>query len=757
MRRTAALLGLAGILLCPLAARAGGPDSWSYLSRPTDQLIVPGQVAGTEVTPEGYLYTGWGELVFRYGPRLLAWDQPVRTLDGGRYPVLSATADSAGVRYSLSELATVVDGQEVNLVRVAMRNLGGTPRVARFAAGLRWSGGDRVRGAAAGLYRYRFPRPVAFTGLGLLWQPGAAFSGDWSYRVEGDTVTRDGQVMLVLPGLAGRGARAQVRGFSGRIPRAGPASLAGEAGQRIRLSPGAAATLVYAMPVQPLAGGAAAPALAPIRAQSFDAVRAGVDGGWRALFTRGIGLDLPERKVSDTFYSGLRTILEGRYVAGGFTVQTVNALQYHFFLLRDGAMMTDALELAGYQAQAAENLRFFAAWQRADGLFISRSGQYDGIGQALWALGEHARRSGDAAWARAQLPAVAAAEAWIARSRAADRYSLLPAGNPRDNEFVAGHLFGDDFWAVAGLDAAAALARVAGEPGSAAAWQAQADDLRAAVRRQVQRVRGRFGGAIPPAVDAAGGFDWGNLWAAWPDAVLAPADPAVSATLRRVRSRFAEGIATFGGARPNLHDYLGFRVFETELERGQQADVVAGLYSTLAHTTATNTGFETAEPYASRAADVNLAPHGWFAAEYVELVRNMLVREDGSALDLMSALPPGWLAPGRHVGVTHAPTLYGPVDVSIDSRSGGATLRWSAPLPAGVTLRWAVPATATAVRVDGRAVRGRWVTLAPGAGRARIGWRLRSGRTPSFAATAQALARAYRARGQIAPSGSVGG
>ena len=435
----------------------------------------------------------------------------------------------------------MVAGHEVDLVRVAMRNRSRAPRLARFAAGLRWSGGGRVSGAST--YRYRFPRPVLPTGLGFLWQPGAAFSRRWSYRVTGDTVTRDGQVLLVLPARSAPGARVEVRGFTGRIPRAAPGSIAGEAGQRITLAPQSTATLVYSMPVQPLARDA--PALAAIRSQTFDAVRAGVDAQWRAVFARGITLDVPERKVSDTFYSSLRTILEGRYVAGGFTVQTVNALQYHFFLLRDAAMMTDALELAGYPAEAAENLRFFAAWQRADGLFISRTGQYDGIGQALWALGEHARRTGDAA-CRAQLPAVAAAEAWIARARAADRYSLLPAGNPRDNELVAAHLFGDDFWAVAGLDAAAALARVAGAPESAIAWQAEADDLRAAVRRQVQRVRGRFAGAIPPAVDSAGGRDWGNLWAAWPDAVLDPADPAVSATLRRARSRFAEGIATYG-------------------------------------------------------------------------------------------------------------------------------------------------------------------------------------------------------------------
>jgi hypothetical protein len=39
---------------------------------PTEQLGVPGFPAGTEITPEGYLYTGSTEIVFGYGPRYRA-------------------------------------------------------------------------------------------------------------------------------------------------------------------------------------------------------------------------------------------------------------------------------------------------------------------------------------------------------------------------------------------------------------------------------------------------------------------------------------------------------------------------------------------------------------------------------------------------------------------------------------------------------------------------------------------------------------
>src|SRR5262249_10214296 len=159
--------------------------------------------------------------------------------------------------------------------------------------------------------------------------------------------------------------------------------------------------------------------------------------------------------------------------------------------------------------------------------------------------------------------------------------------------------------------------------------------------------------------------------------------PAVSATLNHARAHFREGIATYFHGRL-LHDYLGFRVFETELLRGEQADVVNGLYSELAHTTNTNGGFQPGpRPPGLRALDENAAPDGWFAAEDVDLVRNMVVREHGANLVLMSALSPTWLEPGRHIAVHDADTTRGQIDFVLRSIHGGALLRWNAKLFAG--------------------------------------------------------------------------
>ena len=275
---------------------------------------------------------------------------------------------------------------------------------------------------------------------------------------------------------------------------------------------------------------------------------------------------------------------------------------------------------------------------------------------------------------------------------------LLPAGNPGDNEYVAGRLAGDDFWAVAGMDAAVSLAQVAGRADLATAWAGDA----ARLRRRWPRPRGRRpprnGGAVPPALDRPGGRDWGNWWVAYPDGPLAPTDPIVTATIRRARAGFREGIATYAGM---LHDYTGFRIFETELERGDQAGVVAGLYAELAHATGTLGGFETdIRPGGKRSSAANLTPHGTYSGELVTLIRNMLVRDGaGGRVVLLGAVPGGWLAPGKVTSVSRAPTAHGLVSFTLRTRRGGATLTWSA--PAGTRLDWPEPAAVSDVHASG--------------------------------------------------------
>jgi hypothetical protein len=431
-------------------------------------------------------------------------------------------------------------------------------------------------------------------------------------------------------------------------------------------------------------------------------------------------------------------------------VQVTNRLQYQAFWIRDAAMEVHALDLAGLHTQAAQDLAFMDGFQEADGLFISRPGQYDGFGQALWALDQHAQLTGSRAYAAAQLGRMQAAIEWLSTATAADPLGLLPVGDPQDDELAVGHITGDDLWAAAGLRSAIADARLAGREDLATEWQAVDARFEASLDAAIASAVARAG-HIPPVLDELGGQDWGNYYAAYPVQVLAAGSPAVSATMAWAREHMAQGLATYDNGE-SLHDYLGFAVFETELEAGEPSRALAGLYAELAHTTSTDEGWEwDVAPYGYRGSPVDMSPHGTFAGDYVALLRNLLLSETaGGGVSLLGGVSPAWLTPGQRISVSAAPTEHGTISFAERSSAAGETLTWSSSLTPGTPLQWTLPWWARDARVGGRAVRGSTIALHGRSGSITVTF---TGRRPaqSYALAVHALDAAYRAHGRLPP------
>jgi len=119
--------------------------------------------------------------------------------------------------------------------------------------------------------------------------------------------------------------------------------------------------------------------------------------------------------------------------------------------------------------------------------------------------------------------------------------------------------------------------------------------------------------------------------------------------------------------------------------------------------------------------------HGWFAARYIELVRNMLVREDGDRLHLFSAVAPLWVAPGAHIAVQRAATRFGDIDLRLDASEGGATVTlsaaWSqAPKHLVVHAPWFVTLDGADTDIGTPQVQGNEVLVPPEATRVTLRW-----------------------------------
>ena len=153
-------------------------EPFSYFSKPADTIGVMDAEVATEVTPEGYLYTGFGELMFFAGAHLTPVQQRIRTLEEGYLPIIHYTWREHGIAYHFTLFTASLngkpDGTLVNFVRVTMRNENkGTAR-ADFATGVRYTT-ESNNELGVGDHRFKRPHKAAKPGdyrqLGEVFQP----------------------------------------------------------------------------------------------------------------------------------------------------------------------------------------------------------------------------------------------------------------------------------------------------------------------------------------------------------------------------------------------------------------------------------------------------------------------------------------------------------------------------------------------------------------------------------------------------------
>jgi hypothetical protein len=193
----------------------------------------------------------------------------------------------------------------------------------------------------------------------------------------------------------------------------------------------------------------------------------------------------------------------------------------------------------------------------------------------------------------------------------------------------------------------------------------------------------------------------------YPDELLPPMDPLVTGTLNQALTHYGEGLMCYG-PQSVLHQYLTMNNTQAWIARGQQQPALRELYSILAHTSSTQAGWECGPPpWTTRDFGGDLAPHNWFAADYIALLRNMLICERGDTLDLLSVLSPVWCQPGQTLWVTNAPTEFGPMNFMATFTAQGMELHLdqhfrTAPDQIRLHLPWFVKANG--VSVDGKPV-----------------------------------------------------
>ena len=418
---------------------------------------------------------------------------------------------------------------------------------------------------------------------------------------------------------------------------------------------------------------------------------------WGEELGRGMQLVLPEGPLADAVEANRAYMLlfhDGDEITPGpFT--------YHRFWFRDAAFQLAALGRYGFQREVAEVLRSYPRRQHRDGFFFSQRQEWDSNGAAIWAVAEHWRLSRDDGLVRELAPSIAEGAEWIEHKRQSKRRrkdealrSLMPASISAEHLGPFDYFYWDNFWSLRGLLDAAELLRVAGDGKTADEVARWAASLRADLQASTTLVAEQLGLERPviPAgprrrVDPA---MIGSLVASWPLGLLPADDPAIVATADVLRERFCLGPAFFQGiSHTGLGTYLTLQLAFVELACGDPR-ALSRLEWMVGAATPTFTWPEAIHPLLGGGC-MGDGHHGWASADFLSMVRCLLVRETEAGLALCTLLPQEWH--GRDLAVERAPTHCGLLSFSLGWRRDRATLTWDLePHDEGAELQLTAPA-----------------------------------------------------------------
>ncbi len=406
-----------------------------------------------------------------------------------------------------------------------------------------------------------------------------------------------------------------------------------------------------------------------------------------------IVFDVPDKEYSDCYYSSIYYILIMMKNNG---LLFPGAYNYKSYFLHDAVEMVGALEKSGIHdigklATTHFNPKVYG-------------GYGDEMGGSIFGYYEHYRLTKDLSYLKEVFPLMLAGCEQVKQLRMKQKtdndkgtawYGLMPKSVSQDNFTIPAYLYVDNWWTVIALKSTLEAARILND--ESAKWisteyedllKCTLDSIKLVMRQEKIDTMTGFADYWQPSmrkVDAEHRI-LGDTQIAW--AHRSALFPGQSLGIKIPMDLFKQSYKHYWDKAGKFSDYDGGWFVEYEglfwgynvqlahpmmfLDMGDVT--LKNIQWSLNHQScpggwceAMNTVVNDKGLRVVSDGIIGDVPHGWTAAYYVHLLRNMLFREEGGKLVLLGCVPPEWLQENKRISIKKAPTYFGELNLEVVS------------------------------------------------------------------------------------------
>jgi hypothetical protein len=657
------------------------------------------------------------EPFLRVGEELLTWanGEHAQSLLEGRLPIPSVTRTHDDLALEVTALAAGDSGASTLHARYRVRNRGAAAIPSTLYLAIR---------------PFQVNPPWQFLG-----QPGGVAEVRSIARVDG-AIDIEGRPLIPVTAPDRFGTAAFDEGdiseylLRGELPSRSEvtdhfAHASAALAYELTIAPGDSVDVYLAAP---FGEGLAAPAagLGAMEAKAgFDAALASTTAAWRDRLGR-VALELPGEaaRLVDVLQSNVAFVLINR---DGPAIQP-GSRAYDRSWIRDGALTSTALLRTGHEEVVRDFIEWFAGYQYPNGKIpccVDARGadpvpEHDSHGEFVYLVAEYFRFTADTALLRVMWPHVTAAVGYMDSLR---QSRLEPPYESGDKRLFRGlmpesishegysakpvHSYWDDFFALRGLEDAAAMAEVLAEGETAARFGAIHDafreDFHASIRLAIEHHGIDF---IP------GSADLGDFDATSTTIGIAPGGEMTRLPEPELRRTFERYLENFD-QRNRDNDWEAYtpyelRVVGTMVRLGwkERAHELLAFFLDHLRPAAWNAWAEVVWRDPRSAKFIGDLPHTWVGSDYVRSFLDLFAyeREEDGGLVVGAGIPEAWARDPEGVRAHGLRTRWGNLDLEIRAEGDSARVRLDGVLvipPGGIVVRSPLGAPIERATMDG--------------------------------------------------------